>query len=122
MPHLAVALRGADDAGEQRHTVRGQEPSRLREEREVVTRRAQRAVDDIGDRVDGGHRLAVGDGEPAADVDDAAVHAEALADVRDQVQGAAQRRAVGLRRRGLTADMEAESGELRYHRDDVLYE
>ena len=120
VPHLAVALRGADNAGEQRHTVRCQIPSRLGEECEVVTGRTQRAVDDVSDRVDGGHRLAVGDGEAAADVDHATVHTEALADLRDDVQGAAQRRAIGLRRRVLAANVEAEPGELHTRGHDVL--
>ena len=51
-----------------------------------------------------------------------AAHAEAIGDVRDEVQGFAQRRAVGLGRRALAADVEAEPGELNARGDDVLDE
>ena len=53
---------------------------------------------------------------------DRRVHAEAVADVRGQLERGAQRRAVGLDRRALAADVEAEAGELHSRGDDVLDE
>ncbi len=116
VPELAVSFRASDDAGEQGHAVRDQEAPWFGQQREIVPGAAELVVDDVGDRVEVRHVVAVADWESAADVDDAAAHAERLLDMRDEVEGAAQRRPIRLDRRALAADVKAEPREFRSRR------
>ena len=111
VPHPAVPHRAADHTRQQRHAVGGQEPARLGEQRELVAPVAEHLVDDACDGADRRHRLAVGHGKPAADVDDPSRRAERIADVGDEVQGAAQCFSPRLDGRSLAADVKAEAGE-----------
>ena len=96
VPIAPVAHGTADHAGQQRHAVGGKDPTGLGQQREFVAPVTERLVDDVCDRADRRHLLAIAHRKATADIDDFGCDAERFVDVGDKLQCAAQRSAVRL--------------------------